>query len=63
MARMSRRIAYVSSWFPVLREAFGIREVLALERAGVNVCVFSLKSRNACNLIAIYENGGLLSRS
>ena len=40
---MSRRIAYVSSRFPVLREAFVIREVLALERAGVDVRVFSIK--------------------
>jgi colanic acid/amylovoran biosynthesis glycosyltransferase len=40
---MSRSIAYVCSRFPVLREAFIIREVLALERAGVDVRVYSLK--------------------
>ncbi len=43
MGQMSRRIAYVSSRFPVLREVFVIREVLALQRAGVDVRVFSLK--------------------
>jgi len=43
MAQMSRRIAYVSSRYPVLSEAFIIREVLALQRAGVEVSVFSLK--------------------
>jgi len=40
---MSRPIAYVSSRFPVLREMFIIREVLALERAGIDVRVYSLK--------------------
>lgn len=40
---MSRPIAYVCSRFPVLREAFIIREVLALERAGADVRVYSLK--------------------
>lgn len=43
MGLMSRRIAYVSSRFPVLSETFIIREVLALQRAGIDVRVFSLK--------------------
>ena len=37
------RIAYVCSRYPALREVFIIREVLALERAGVEVEVYSLK--------------------
>ncbi len=43
---MSRPIAYVCSQFPVLREVFIIREVLALERAGVDVRIYSLKHPN-----------------
>ena len=41
---MSRRIAYICSRYPVLREAFISREVLALERAGLDVCVYTLKA-------------------
>jgi glycosyltransferase involved in cell wall biosynthesis len=41
--RRKNRIAYVCSRYPALREVFIIREVLALERAGVEVCVYSLK--------------------
>ncbi len=43
MSAMSRRIAYLSSRYPVLREAFIIREVLALQREGVEVTAFTLK--------------------
>lgn len=39
-----RPLAYLSSRFPVLREAFVIREVRALQRAGVEVQPFTLKS-------------------
>jgi glycosyltransferase involved in cell wall biosynthesis len=44
MTPTARPIAYISSRFPVLREAFIIREVRALERSGVEVQTFSLKS-------------------
>ncbi len=41
--RNKKKIAYICSRYPALREVFIVREVLALERAGVEVCVYSLK--------------------
>jgi glycosyltransferase involved in cell wall biosynthesis len=39
------RIAYVASLFPKLTETFILREVLEMERAGMNVSLFSIRPR------------------
>ena len=42
-APKTERIAYIASQYPTLRETFVIREILELERLGVEVAVYSLK--------------------
>ena len=45
MSPSGARIAYVTSTFPKLSETFILREVIAMERSGVALLIFSVRTR------------------
>lgn len=55
------RVAYVIGTFPALTETFIVREIKALEAAGVKVELFSLRRPSACDAHA--EGADLVSRT